>query len=200
MTNDMRQTLINADPAVPKFEDEYTPTQKDLRSFGVLAFDKQQKICPVKAVGMMDDVFLYIDGATQFRRVKANEHSINGIRALFVPFDEMLPSLFPRYDKKGNVIGWKADDAAAFLMRACGQKGIFDPAYKERGVGCWRDKKAVSFSIAETASLFVVGTATSIGSNRGKSKVIYIPARRRFRHLRRTERRKKARPNICATC
>ena len=141
MTNDMRQTLINADPAVPKFEDEYTPTQKDLKSFGILSFEKQQKICPVKAVGMMDDVFLYIDGATQFRRVKANEHSINGIRALFVPFDEMLPSLFPRYDKKGIVVGWKADDAAAFLMRACGQKGIFDPAYKERGVGCWRDKK-----------------------------------------------------------
>lgn len=150
MTEDMRDALIHPVPAdKSKKADppgESSPegrrrfNKKDLKAFHLLPIEKQIKICPVKPVGICDDVFYYIDGVKQLRCVEANQHSINKIRSLFVPYSEILPDLFPRYNKEGEVIGWKGDDAADFLMSACAKKGIWDPAYEERGIGAWRDK------------------------------------------------------------
>lgn len=145
MTEDIREALINPTPAPKKTKKKTKKAHKplnpdDLKSFKYLPLERQIQICPVKPVGISDDIFYYIDGIKQLRAVEANKHSINIIRSLFVPYSEILPDLFPRYNKDGELTGWKGDDAADFLMSACAQKGIWDPAFEERGTGSWRDK------------------------------------------------------------
>src|SRR5690349_15230298 len=66
--------------------------------------------CPVEPLGILDDVFFYLDASRQLRALPAREHSRLGLQALFGQQIELLFKFWPRLsqDDDGNVIttGW----------------------------------------------------------------------------------------------
>lgn len=139
----MRDALLNAVEAKQAKDKKKKNKERRSASFAAgdsflsLPFDKQIEASPCKPVGINGSTFYYIDACKQLREMAADKHSPRGITSLYVPFSEILPDLFPHYNKNGDVDGFDSNAAANFLMDACARKGIWDSAYKERGVGAW---------------------------------------------------------------
>lgn len=98
--------------------------------------------CPVIPLGVQGGHFHYLDPKGQLRSLKGKDHNAAGIRELFLDRVGWLWDAFPKFREKDNVqSGWKADEAGESLIHACGQKGVFNPLARVRGVGGWRDDK-----------------------------------------------------------
>lgn len=93
---------------------------------------------PVRALGVHGDVFFYLDALGQLRQVTT--HSKTEIEALFTPQAHLLDDWFPQFTKTGGVSGFSQDVARRYLMRACGERGVWAAHERVRGLGAWPDE------------------------------------------------------------
>ncbi len=70
--------------------------------------------------------------------------------------------------RKGDVVGWAADAAAAWLQRECKRAGLWDNRTPVRGTGTWRAGRA-----ATTDVLIHTGDTVLIGSRRHDAGLFY---------------------------
>jgi hypothetical protein len=100
--------------------------------------------CPVEPLGKLGQICYYLDEAKQLIGLDPQKHGKQHIRCLFGRKSHLCDEYWPRYsDKSGGdgkpiITGWKPEVAADLLMRACAQRGIFDPQGKVRGTGAHR--------------------------------------------------------------
>jgi hypothetical protein len=98
--------------------------------------------CPVTALGVHGKLFFYLDVLGQLHAV--DNHTKDRMRALFGGRVDLLMGQWPTRAKgtdegPGAVIGWKQEDAAAAMQRACAEKGVWSAFEKGRGLGSWPD-------------------------------------------------------------
>lgn len=101
--------------------------------------------CPVTPLGVLGDVFFYLDAMQQLRPLPAREHSRLGILALFGSRNFMLEDFWPRKTRTtgegGEEIfittGWKPERAAEALMASAAARGVWNPIERVRGRGAW---------------------------------------------------------------
>lgn len=95
--------------------------------------------CPVRPLGVNGDMFFYLDRLGQMRAVK--KHEGQAMMGLFLDRIELLCMNFPTYDKSGDRVPGKFNQmhASTAMIRACAEKGLFNPDGTVRGVGAWRD-------------------------------------------------------------
>ena len=95
--------------------------------------------CPVIPLGTHDGTFAYLDTVGQLRALKARDHGNKDLLALFAPRTEFLHQHWPRYDRHGNLSGWRPEEAGEVLMCACAARGVWNAQDKVRGRGVWLD-------------------------------------------------------------
>lgn len=107
--------------------------ERDDSAAGILPED-----CPVTPLGKEGAAHYYLDALGQLRTLTPKEHSRNGFADLFSPMNAYLETHWPRYNKEGEVVGFRPELVADILMRACGARGVWSPFAKVRGRGAWR--------------------------------------------------------------
>lgn len=96
--------------------------------------------CPVQALGVMGDVCFYLDLLGQLRAV--DNHTKDRMRTIFGGRTESLMQNFPSYAKGANApTGWSQEEAAAAMVRACYERGVWDAEKHTRGRGAWLDEE-----------------------------------------------------------
>lgn len=95
--------------------------------------------CPVQALGVHGKLFFYLDVLGQMHAV--DNHTKDRMRGLFGGNLSMLMSQWPSWSKGEDPkpIGWKQEDAAAAMQRACAEKGVWNAFERVRGLGAWPD-------------------------------------------------------------
>lgn len=96
--------------------------------------------CPVQALGVHGKMFFYLDLLGQLHAV--DNHTKDRMRALFGGRSDLLMGAWPTWSKgeEPKVIGWKQEDAAAAMQRACAEKGVWNAFERVRGLGAWPDQ------------------------------------------------------------
>jgi hypothetical protein len=100
---------------------------------------------PVEPLGKLGMIHFFLDEQKQLIGLDPQKMGKQHIRALFGRKSYLCDQIWPRYsdktDQAGNPIitGWKPEVAADILMRACADRGIFDPQGRVRGTGAHRD-------------------------------------------------------------
>ncbi len=92
---------------------------------------------PVTALGVEGDLCHYLDMRNQLRSLK--KHGIDEIRHVFGGRVDLLLKEFPSYNKDGVAKRFDQAEAAAAMVRACYEKGIWSATDKVRGLGAWPD-------------------------------------------------------------
>jgi hypothetical protein len=113
--------------------------------------------CPVVPVGMQQDDRYYLDAEGQLIALPLEKHGRLRLMGLFCAQNELVYDYWPRKDAKGNTVGWRPEDAAKQLMALAASKGLWTPADKARGRGCWLD--------ADGGLLVQCGTAVLAGGH-----------------------------------
>ncbi len=134
--------------------------------------DEQIDTCPIAPLGHRHGTYYFLSPVGEMRTMRPSDFTVNGLGSLFEGDDEWLGQWFPRYDKKGNQIGFSANNAAAYLMRACRDEGLFDHSIPIRGLGVWRstdrDAQGRPILIVHSGkSLHVGGERTHAGQRIG---------------------------------
>ncbi len=94
--------------------------------------------CPVQALGVMGDHAFYLDTLGQLRAV--DNHTKDRMRSIFGGRTDWLMERYPSYSKGSNAAtGWAQEAAAAAMMRACAERGVWDAERRTRGRGAWLD-------------------------------------------------------------
>ncbi|PJN95566.1 hypothetical protein CNY89_07715, partial [Amaricoccus sp. HAR-UPW-R2A-40] len=95
--------------------------------------------CPVTALGVHGKLFFYLDVLGQLHAV--DNHTKDRMRALFGGRVDLLMGQWPTWSRGDDPkpIGWKQEDAAAAMQRACAEKGVWSAFEKVRGLGSWPD-------------------------------------------------------------
>lgn len=107
--------------------------EKEDGAAGILPAD-----CPVTPLGKEGGTHYYLDALGQLRALMTKDHSRNGFADLFAPFNAYLETHWPRYNKEGEVVGFRPEQVTDLLMQACGARGVWSPFAKVRGRGAWR--------------------------------------------------------------
>jgi len=105
--------------------------------------------CPVIPLGVDGKTCYLVDTLGQLIAVATSEWNKKTLAALFSLTPNFLYWAWPRWgsgkdedgQRKPKVNGFDADAAAACLMKACGERGLFDPGDKVRGRGGWTDSR-----------------------------------------------------------
>lgn len=94
---------------------------------------------PVKALGVYGDVNFYIDVRGQLRGI--DNHSLDKIRHVFGGRVALLGRHFPQFTKEGakKENAFNQATAAAAMVQACDERGVWSPTGRVRGAGCWTD-------------------------------------------------------------
>lgn len=95
--------------------------------------------CPVQPLGMNGDLRYYLDAEGQFSTLHVEKHTRLRIAGLFGSQNHLIHQYWPRTNAKGDVKGWRSEDAAELFMRMAAERGMFSPLDRVRGRGCWRD-------------------------------------------------------------
>ena len=93
--------------------------------------------CPVTPIGLLGDLYFYIDANQQLRAIRAKDHSRLNIWALCGNKTWWLYQHFPRRNKDGDTTGWQPEKIAERLMQAAAERGVTDAFDKVRGAGGW---------------------------------------------------------------
>lgn len=111
--------------------------------------------CPVKPLGVYGRSSWYLDVRGQL--IEVVKHELDIIRYLFGGRTDLLSRKFPQFDTHGCVRPGKFDqaDAAAAMCQACDELGVWNPARRLRGPGCWTDD--------DGALIYHAGDAVLIG-------------------------------------
>jgi hypothetical protein len=104
--------------------------------------------CPVIPLGVDGKICYVVDTLGQLISVSTSEWNKKTLAALFSLTPNFLYWAWPRWggskknddgERAPKINGFDADAAAACLMKACGERGLFDPGDKVRGRGGWLD-------------------------------------------------------------
>lgn len=96
--------------------------------------------CPVRPLGVNGKTSYYLDIHGQMRAVEKHDQ-----QTIMHLFGHMIPKLFvnfPQWDAKADAPKkgrFDANNAAAAMIQACSERGLFDPDGSVRGVGAWVD-------------------------------------------------------------
>lgn len=93
--------------------------------------------CPVTPLGSHGTVRYYLDAMQQLIELPLRDHSQNLIKGLFGIRTDLLPKHWPRFNKEGEVTGWRPELAGEALMKAAAAKGVIDLFDRVRGAGAW---------------------------------------------------------------
>lgn len=95
--------------------------------------------CPVRPLGVNGEMSYYLDRHGQLRGV--DNHTQQKILHLFGDRIESLIWNFPNIGKEGTRRADRFDQTAASMamIKACSEKGLFNPDGAVRGVGAWHD-------------------------------------------------------------
>lgn len=93
--------------------------------------------CPVRALGLLGDMYFYMDERNQYRELRAKDHGRSQLLGLTGTRPQWLFETYPRTNQDGNVTGWRPEMFQQALMKACARHGIWEPADRVRGSGCW---------------------------------------------------------------
>ncbi|WP_428246762.1 hypothetical protein [Ferrovibrio sp.] len=93
---------------------------------------------PIVPLGLVDDVYFYLDGQRQLRELRAKDHGRLNLQSLVGADTGWLWRTYPKYNKEGEQSGWAAEHLAEDLMRACSHAGVWHSRDRERGLGAWR--------------------------------------------------------------
>lgn len=74
----------------------------------------------------------------QFRAIPGGRLTTGELTALFEDRVPWLMEKFPIFDRKDNRVGWDAGGLRDYLVRRCGEEGLFDPEGHIREGGTWR--------------------------------------------------------------
>ena len=96
--------------------------------------------CSVVPVGVQGKVTYLIDSLGQLQEVAASEWGHKILWQLFALQPNFATWAWPRFGKEGKINGTESNQAAACLINAAAQEGVFDPAEKVRGRGAWRER------------------------------------------------------------
>jgi hypothetical protein len=111
--------------------------------------DKLPPDCPVIPLGMDGKTAYFVDTLGQLMPVTASEWNKKTLTVLFAMTPHFPYWAWPRFaapPKKGKadalprINGLETDEAVACLVKAAGERGLFDPADKVRGRGAWTDR------------------------------------------------------------
>lgn len=98
--------------------------------------------CPVTPLGVLDDKCFYLDKLGQLRVVPAEKHGEKTLKSLFGGDMAYLMRYWPRAkltdDGTWEATGWRPEECNSALIKACVDKGVFDPDERVRGAGAWR--------------------------------------------------------------
>lgn len=144
----VRLVIDNAKEAPPPspLDDDDDGGRRGGRDDGDPPAPRLPEDCPVKPLGILGDVFYYLDAANQLRDLPAREHSRLGILGLFGAMNHRLEDdgYWParkmiKVDGHEEWIttGFKPDLAAKALMAAAASCGVWNPAERVRGRGAW---------------------------------------------------------------
>lgn len=95
--------------------------------------------CPVIPLGKSGGTCWYLCPKGELRGLKAKDHNAMGLRELFGPALPWVWSNYPKFNANFQQTGWKVDELVDSLMKASGDKPVFNPMTRIRGVGGWRD-------------------------------------------------------------
>lgn len=96
--------------------------------------------CPVQVLGMDGDAMHLVDAIGQLATVtNPNQMGQGYIQRLFGDRQNYLYWAWPRHDKDGQVVGWKADKVREVLYTAAARKGVYNSVERVRGLGAWTD-------------------------------------------------------------
>lgn len=131
--------------------------------------------CPVRPLGVNGKTSYYLDIHGQMRAVEKHDQ-----QTIMHLFGHMIPRLFlnfPQWDakaeapKKGR---FDANNAAAAMIQACSERGLFDPDGAVRGVGAWVDDDGRLVYHTGDA-LLVAGKAQRPSDHQGRIYPAYPP-------------------------
>jgi hypothetical protein len=93
----------------------------------------------VQALGVYGAIYFYLDILQQLAAVET--HTKDRMRGVFGGRSDLLMRQFPQYSRgeTPTVMGWKQEDCATAMMRACTEKGIWNAYERVRGLGAWPD-------------------------------------------------------------
>lgn len=106
--------------------------------------------CPVIPLGVNGKVCYLVDTLGQMIDIKHGEWNKKTLAAIFALTPNFPYWAWPRWggskkDEDGarvpRINGFDADAACACLMKACAERGLFDPGDKVRGRGGWADDR-----------------------------------------------------------
>ncbi len=133
-------------PAPPPEEDDGGGDDGNVPYDGHLPKD-----CPVIALGLLGDVYWYLDALGQLRSLKAKDHSRLNVQGLF---GEVASEYLTKHwasmkavvvqqasgekETKWIITGWKPDLVAAALMAQAARRGVWSPQERVRGPGAWK--------------------------------------------------------------
>lgn len=116
-------------PSEPSRDDPPTPTGEDGWA--------DPEGCPLSALGHRNGVYYFLTPSGEFRSVSDRGLTTNGISSLFDGKTGWAIANFPLYGKGERVVGFDHQQMAAYLMRQCVAKGLFNPDTPLRGPGVW---------------------------------------------------------------
>jgi len=96
--------------------------------------------CPVTPLGQDGKVFFFLTERGQLVSYEDGKFGQSHLEGLFSTPKAMwwLLSNYPAFNQGGTLTGFKADIARKALFMSCGDRDVFDPREKVRGLGCWR--------------------------------------------------------------
>jgi hypothetical protein len=122
--------------------------------------------CPVICLGVDGDAFWFLDTLGQLRRLMDEKFSQNKLNALFMGRHLYLYWAWPRRDKEGIVVGWRAEKCRETLMLACARKGPWNNVERAKGRGAWAlDSGQLALHCG--TELFVDGKPMGLGELNG---------------------------------
>jgi hypothetical protein len=96
--------------------------------------------CPVTALGTLDGNYYFISPSGEVRRLSPRDFTDKFLVSIFGGRIDWLCRNFPATTRKGqkDFSRFEGSDACVALMRACHDRGLYNPNTPGRGPGVWR--------------------------------------------------------------
>jgi len=101
--------------------------------------DRLPPDCPVAPLGVDGKAAYFVDTLGQLIGVSTSEWGKKILLQLFMMTPNYLEWAWPKFSQKGGINGVEVDAACACLLKAAGQRGLFQPIDRVRGRGAWTD-------------------------------------------------------------